>query len=187
MAYQDRIKEIKQLEKQINIDNNTYSKKVDAGENTIKFEQELNRKLNQFKDMLQQLDTIYKNKAHPEVKALPTRECDARIKEIHNLLMNHDRMRMKFDSLKQKNYSFKGDTAKYDDYQEDENMKNMGTEELLKYQEQKIKSQDEQVEQIIGDVKVGKVLARQIGENLKDQNEMLEDLDQDVNIFINFF
>lgn len=180
MSYQDKIKDLRQLEKQINIDNNTYNKKIEAGENTIKFEGQLQQKLTDFKTQLQRLETLYKDKTNSECKNLPPREYDNRVKEIHNLLMNHDRMKMKFDSLKQRNYSYKGNTDKYDNYEEDDQMKNMGTEELLKYQEQKIQNQDEQIEQIIGDVKTGKVLAKQIGQDLKDQNEMLDELDQDV-------
>ena len=177
--YQDKIKELRKLEKDINIENNEYNKKITAGENTIHFEGNLLNKLNSFKEQLQQLEQDYKTKANSDIRALNVREYDMRVKEIHNLLMNHDRMRMKFDSLKNKNYSYKGNTDKYDDYQEDENMKNMGTEELLKYQEEKIKNQDEQVEEIIGEVKKGKKIARQIGEDLKDQNEKLDVLEKD--------
>ena len=59
-------------------------------------------------------------------------------------------------------------------------MKNMGTEELLKYQEEKLHNQDEQIEELIGEAKKGRVMAKQIGENLKDQNEKLEVVDKDV-------
>ncbi|MCQ2818190.1 MAG: SNARE domain-containing protein [archaeon] len=178
--YQAKIKELRLMEKQINIDNNEYGKKIDAKENTVHFERDLSNKLSTFQSDLKQLEDQYKNKSTKEIKDLQPREYDARVKEIHNLLMDHDRMKMKFDTLKAKQYGYKGDSSKYDNYEEDENMKNMGTEELLKYQEEKLQNQDEQIEELIGEAKKGRVMAKQIGENLKDQNEKLEAVDKDV-------
>ena len=67
-----------------------------------------------------------------------------------------------------------------DDYQEDEKMQNMGTEELLKYQEKKIQDQDEQIEEILGEAKKGKVMAKEIEQDLTDQNKKLEKVDYNV-------
>lgn len=181
--FNNKRRDLQTREKELNSLNNEYSKKIEKGENTIHFEKDLENKLNEFKKILDKLEEEYRKKSDPDIKMLVDREYNNRVKEIHNFLMNYDRMKMKYNQIKKKNYSYKGDTSKYDNYQESESMQKMGTEELLKYQEEKVQNQDEQIGEIIGEVKKGKVLAKKIGEDLKDQNEQLEILDKNVQLY----
>ena len=55
--------------------------------------------------------------------------------------LNLDRIKMTFESLTKRKYEYKIDDAKYENYQLDEQGKNMTNTELLEYQQRKIKDQ----------------------------------------------
>ena len=69
------------------------------------------------------------------------------------------------------------DEAKYDNYQLDDQAKNMSNSELLEYQQRKIKDQDQEIEEITGEVKKGKEMGKVIKTNLETQNKLLDDVE----------
>ena len=74
-------------------------------------------------------------------------------------------------------YEYKIDEGKYENYQLDEQAKNMTNTELLEYQQRKIKDQDQEIEEITGEVKKGKEMGKVIKTNLESQNKLLDDVE----------
>lgn len=84
---------------------------------------------------------------------------------------------MTFESLTKRKYEYKIDEGKYENYQLDEQAKNMTNTELLEYQQRKIKDQDQEIEEITGEVKKGKEMGKVIKTNLESQNKLLDDVE----------
>ena len=84
---------------------------------------------------------------------------------------------MTFESLTKRKYEYKIDEGKYENYQLDEQAKNMINTELLEYQQRKIKDQDQEIEEITGEVKKGKEMGKVIKTNLESQNKLLDDVE----------
>ena len=84
---------------------------------------------------------------------------------------------MTFESLTKRKYEYKIDERKYENYQLDEQAKNMTNTELLEYQQRKIKDQDQEIEEITGEVKKGKEMGKVIKTNLESQNKLLDDVE----------
>lgn len=84
---------------------------------------------------------------------------------------------MTFESYARRKYEYKVDDAKYDNYELDEQGKNMTNTELLEYQQRKIKNQDQEIEEITGEVKKGKEMGKVIKTNLESQNKLLDDVE----------
>ena len=53
----------------------------------------------------------------------------------------------------------------------------MSNSELLEYQQRKIKDQDQEIEEITGEVKKGKEMGKVIKTNLETQNKLLDDVE----------
>ena len=84
---------------------------------------------------------------------------------------------MTFESLTKRKYEYKIVEGKYENYQLDEQAKNMTNTELLEYQQRKIKDQDQEIEEITGEVKKGKEMGKVIKTNLESQNKLLDDVE----------
>ena len=84
---------------------------------------------------------------------------------------------MTFESYARRKYEYKIDEGKYENYQLDEQAKNMTNTELLEYQQRKIKNQDQEIEEITGEVKKGKEMGKVIKTNLESQNKLLDDVE----------
>ena len=67
-----------------------------------------------------------------------------------------------------------------DNYQLSEDMKNMTNAELYQQQQLKIKEQDLQLDDIFLDVKKGRVLAKEAGKIMDEQNKQLDELQDDI-------
>ena len=78
---------------------------------------------------------------------------------------------------KRRKNKYKIDERKYENYQLDEQAKNMTNTELLEYQQRKIKDQDQEIEEITGEVKKGKEMGKVIKTNLESQNKLLDDVE----------
>ena len=59
-------------------------------------------------------------------------------------------------------------------------MKNKNNAELLQYQQDKLKNQDNQIDDIIADVAKGKQMGKAIHGKLQDQNVLLEQIDENM-------
>ena len=112
-----------------------------------------------------------------QVLGFQGKEEEKRRKNINTAKLNLDRIKMTFESLTKRKYEYKIDEGKYENYQLDEQAKNMTNTELLEYQQRKIKDQDQEIEEITGEFKKGKEMGKVIKTNLESQNKLLDDVE----------
>ena len=171
--YHQAYNELVQLEKSINAQLSELQKAVESGANIVKLESSIQANITAYASKRDMLERDHE-KNHMK---LPPKEDDKRTKTINNLKMNLDRMKMKFSGLTKKKYEYKVD-EKYDNYQLDEQRRNMNNEELLQDQQRRLKDQDKDLEEIGGMVTKGNKMAKEIKTNLEDQNKLLDDVER---------
>jgi exonuclease VII small subunit len=157
------------------IDRISNYKKIASQENTTSIEMELEDKIKNIKGFNNQLKDSYSNNKAPSY--IFPEELERRQQEIQKLILDTEEIEKTYKSVKKDKYSYKGSK---DDYQPTEEMKNMSNEELMQYQRQKINQQDERLDDIAMDVKKGRVLAKEAGTILKEQNKQLDQLQEDM-------
>ena len=153
-----------------------YDTEVEAGSNTIQMESDIEKEISNFRKAHKELENAYSNKNAPS--QMPLNELDRRQKQIQNLGQGINELYQSYQKIKDKKYEFKG--QRNNDYQPTEDMKTMSNAELLQYQQQKIKQQDDQLDEIYMDVKKGKVMAKEAHKILDEQNKQLDDLQNDM-------
>ena len=153
-----------------------YNSEAESGSNTIKIEGDIEKELSSLKEAHRELENAYSNKNAPS--QISPNELDRRQKQIQNLGSNIQDIEQNYKQIKNKKYEYKG--PKIDNYQPTEEMKTMSNSELLQYQQQKMKKQDDQIDDIIIDVKKGTVLAKETEKILDDQNKQLDELQEDI-------
>ena len=153
-----------------------YNSEAESGSNTIKIEGDIEKELSSLKEAHRELENAYSNKNAPS--QISPNELDRRQKQIQNLGSNIQDIEQNYKQIKNKKYEYKG--SKIDNYQPTEEMKTMSNSELLQYQQQKMKKQDDQIDDIIIDVKKGTVLAKETEKILDDQNKQLDELQEDI-------
>ena len=151
-------------------------KNISTGTNTIKIEQDLEREINNAKEMSSKLETAYNYKNAPS--SIPPLELDRRQKQIQDLRDAILENEQNYRNFKTQKYAYK-DTSD-GNYEITEDMKNMNNNELLALQKEKINQQDKMIDDIAMDVKKGKVLAREAGNIIKEQNVQLDDLQEEM-------
>ena len=146
------------------------------GENTVGIETQIEQDIKNLKQKHSQLDNAYSNRNAPS--HIPGAELDRRQKEIQQLHIDIQGIEKSFKNLQTQKYAFKGQND--GQYQQTEEMKTMSNSELMQYQKQKIKNQDEQIDEITLDVKKGRVLAKEAQHIMEDQNKQLDKLQEDI-------
>ena len=162
--------------KDLNKKLSNYKDKIGTGTNTITIEGEIQKEINLLKEAERELDYAYSNKNAPS--QISPNELDRRQKQIRRLEINVNELQRNFDDLKDQKYSFKGPDM--ENYQPTEDMKNMSNVELLQQQKIKMKEQDQQLDDIFLDVKKGRVLAKEAGQIIDEQNKQLDELQDDI-------
>ena len=153
-----------------------YNGKIGTGENTILLENEIQKGINELKESHRELDSAYSNKNAPS--QISPHELDRRQKQIQKLGIGIQDLEKDFKALQNKKYSFKGPSI--EEYQPTEDMKTMTNNELIQLQKEKIKDQDKDIDDIILDVKKGKVMAKETGKIIDEQNKQLDLLQDDL-------
>ena len=153
-----------------------YNSEAESGSNTIKIEGDIEKELSSLKEAHRELENAYSNKNAPS--QISPNELDRRQKQIQNLGSDIQDIEQNYKQIKNKKYEYKG--SKIDNYQPTEEMKTMSNSELLQYQHQKMKKQEDQIDDIIIDVKKGTVLAKETEKILDDQNKQLDELQEDI-------
>ena len=176
MDYESIMSKQKEVIKEIVSKIKEYQKIISTGTNTIKMEQDLEREINNAKEMSSKLETAYNYKNAPST--MPPLELDRRQKQIQELRDAILENEQNYRNYKNQKYSYK-DTSD-GNYEITEDMKNMNNNELLALQKEKINQQDKMIDDIAMDVKKGKVLAREAGVIIKDQNAQLDDLQEEM-------
>ena len=185
-GYRKKIDEIHEIEKNINTEIENYKKSIDNKENTIAIEKKIEELLNKFKSQWDEVDLAYQNKNVPAL--IPNGVRERRQIEIQNLNSSiYKQSKDRYEFLKSKKYSY--DFSEFDkkNYNTMEEYKNKSGEQLIQESKEKIKKQDEHLDDIGLNVNKAKVYVKETQSMLSKQNEQLEYIQQNVRIFFNFF
>ena len=159
-------------------DISTYKQNIDQSKNTVDIENKLKKDLKSFKDSLDKLEEAYLTKNIPG--NMPEATLDQRQKEIKKIKIDYEEINKQFQELNSNKYSFKGQIT--EDYRNKEELKGLTTGELLQLQDNKLKEQDNQIDDIITDLKKGTVLADNLQHGLKDQSKKAEQVMEDMDM-----
>ena len=185
-GYRKKIDEIHEIENNINTEIENYTKSIDNKENTTAIEKKIEELLNKFKSQWDEVDEAYQKKKFPNMLANGVRQ--RRQIEIQNLNSSiYKQLKERFESLKSKKYSY--DFSEFDkkNYNTMEEYKNKSGEQLIQISKEKIKKQDEHLDDIGLNVNRAKVYVKETQSMLSKQNDQLEYIQQNVRIFFNFF
>ena len=168
----EKEEKLKNLHKKLS----NYKDKVGTNTNTIALEEEIEKEINSLKEDQRELDNAYSNKNAPS--QISTNELDKRQKQIKKLEIGINDAEKSYNEIKDQKYEFKGPNM--DNYQLSDDMKNMSNAELYQQQQLKLKDQDQQLDDIFLDVKKGRVLAKEAGNIMDEQNKQLDELQDDI-------
>ena len=170
----DAIKEIHQK---------VYQLKGMSNANTTDFEGEIRRDIKKIKDKNDELSNAYSNSNAPST--IQMIELDRRQKEIQTLKNSIKDEENNFLSVVKSKYSYKGNRS--GEYTPTDEMKGMTNNELLVLQKEKIHEQDKKLDDITLEVKKGRVLAKEAGHIIDEQNKQLDELQDDIDRLDNRF
>ena len=176
MNYQKYVDEIKNLEKTINQELTTFKSKTGGKELTIQLENQIKGHLKEFKDLQTSMSTAYSRKNVPG--GMPELTIDKRQKEIQQFEITYNEMDKNYRSIETERYRFKNEIT--EDYSQKEEYKNMSAGELIMVQQNKLKEQDDQINDIVLEAKRGQQLARNAGHVMKEQNKQIEQINEDI-------
>lgn len=170
------IEELTQKEKSLRADLSSFKNTIQKGANTVELEKKIKDSLKSFKELVDNLDNAYLSKNAPG--NMPDKTLESRQKEIKKFSISYDQMEKDYKDLFNDKYTFKGKID--EDYREKEEYKNMGAQELLQLEKEKLKQQDNKMDEITSDVKKGTQLAKNLQHELHDQNQKLEEVGEDM-------
>lgn len=170
----DAIKEIHQK---------VYQLKGMSNANTTDFEGEIRRDIKKIKDKNDELSNAYSNSNAPST--IQMIELDRRQKEIQTLKNSIKDEENNFLSVVKSKYSYKENRS--GEYTPTDEMKGMTNNELLVLQKEKIHEQDKKLDDITLEVKKGRVLAKEAGHIIDEQNKQLDELQDDIDRLDNRF
>ena len=176
MNYQKYVEDIKDLEKKINQGLTSFKKKTGDKGSTLELENEIKDLLKQYKELQTNMQTAYSKKNVPG--GMPELTIDKRQKEIQQFEINYNQMEKNYRNIENEKYRFKNEIT--EDYSQKDEYKNLSAEELISLQQNKLKQQDNQIDDIVIDVKRGQQLAKHAGHVMQEQNKEMEKLNQDI-------
>ena len=109
---------------------------------------------------------------------MPELTIDKRQKEIQQFEITYNEMDKNYRSIETERYRFKNEIT--EDYSQKEEYKNMSAGELIMVQQNKLKEQDDQIDDIVLEAKRGQQLARNAGHVMKEQNKQIEQINEDI-------
>jgi chromosome segregation ATPase len=177
--YREFVTELSDIEKKIMADLSNYREKaLKEGLSTIDDETNIKKQLSDFNQKLEKLENAYSNRNAPS--GYPPQELDRKQKELQKYRINYEDMKKQYNKIYDSKYSYKNKIGDDEDYMHKEEFKNATTEELLVMQKDKLDQQDERIEDITLDVKKNITLAKNVNHVLKDQNQKLEEINEDI-------
>ena len=176
MNYQKYVDDIKNLEQTINKELTTFKSKTGGKELTIQLENQIKGHLKEYKDLQTSMSTAYSRKNVPG--GMPELTIDKRQKEIQQFEITYNEMDKNYRSIETERYRFKNEIT--EDYSQKEEYKNMTAGELIMVQQNKLKEQDAQIDDIVLEAKKGQQLARNAGHVMKEQNKQIEQINEDI-------
>ena len=151
-------------------------RQIYGSNNTIQLERQIENEIKSLREMHSTLENGYSNRNAPS--QIPAMELDRRQKEIQKLGQGVKEIENSFKNAQNQKYAFQG--QRQDNFKETDEMKTMNNAELIQFQKEKMKAQDEQLEDITRDVKKGRVLAKEAAHTIEDQNKQLDTLQDDI-------
>ena len=176
LQFNSIISEQQEKTKNLNKKISGYKEKIISGENTISLEKEIEDQIASLKEAHRELENAYSNKNAPSQIAL--QELDRRQKEIKKLEISINESDKNYKDLKGDKYEFKGNDM--EEYVPTDEMKTMDNAQLMQLQKKKIDDQNEQLNDIVLDVKKGQVLVKEAGKMMEDQDKELDELQKDM-------
>ena len=173
--YKEYVTQINDLEKKIRQGLTSYKQQSSKG-STLQIEAQIKDQLKQYKDLYTNLETAYSRRNVPG--GFPELTIDERQKEIQQFGINYNDMDKDYKNVETNKYKFKNEIQ--EDYSQKEEYKNLSSEELISLQQNKLKQQDNQIDDIVIDVKRGQQLAKHAGHVMQEQNKEMEKLNQDI-------
>ena len=143
--YKSFISDLTNKEKILRKDIESFKIALGNNSNTISIHIKLEKDLKSFKELVDQLQDAYNSTNVPY--SIPEMILDKRQKEINIFLASYKSMNDEFTKLIDDKYSFKGMIE--EDYKDKEEYKNKNAKELTKLAKDKMKKQDEILDQIL--------------------------------------
>ena len=163
-------------ENNIRKDLEAFQTAIGNNENTIEIENRVEKDLKSLRELTEQLTEAYSTKNAPP--NMPEDTLDARQKDIKKFSTVYDELKKDFEKLKDDKYQFKGHIT--EDYRTKEEYKDMSAQELIYAGREKMNKQDEKIDDITKDVKKGRVKAKELNQELKDQNKLIQEVTEDM-------
>jgi chromosome segregation ATPase len=163
-------------ENNIRKDLESFQTAIGNNENTIELENRVEKDLKSLRELTEQLTEAYSTKNAPH--NMPEDTLDARQKDIKKFSTVYDELKKDFEKLKDDKYQFKGHIT--EDYRTKEEYKDMSAQELIYAGREKMNKQDEKIDDITKDVKKGRVKAKELNQELKDQNKLIQEVTEDM-------
>jgi chromosome segregation ATPase len=163
-------------ENNIRKDLESFQTAIGNKENTIELENRVEKDLKSLRELTEQLTEAYSTKNAPP--NMPEDTLDARQKDIKKFSTVYDELKKDFEKLKDDKYQFKGHIT--EDYRTKEEYKDMSAQELIYAGREKMNKQDERIDDITKDVKKGRVKAKELNQELKDQNKLIQEVTEDM-------
>ena len=163
-------------ENNIRKDLESFQTAIGNKENTIELENRVEKDLKSLRELTEQLTEAYSTKNAPP--NMPEDTLDARQKDIKKFSTVYDELKKDFEKLKDDKYQFKGHIT--EDYRTKEEYKDMSAQELIYAGREKMNKQDEKIDDITKDVKKGRVKAKELNQELKDQNKLIQEVTEDM-------
>ena len=176
--YKSFIEELKNLQKDIEKQLKDYKEKSNTDKNTVNDENKIKESFTNFNEKLSELQTAYNDRNVPS--SFPERTLDMRQKELQKFRIKLDEWKNEYSIIEDRKYSYKQKIDEEAENNLQEKYKNYGLGELMYVQQENLKNQDEQIEEISADVKKNIVLAKNVGEVIKDQNKKLVEINEDI-------
>ena len=170
------IQNIEILAKQIRRQLVEFKNKTKDNSLTINLEKNIENDINKYINLVSELNTAYTDLNVPP--GFPTSTQRDRQMEIQKLEIDSKAMKEQLDQCKKEKYKFKGGID--EDYTQKEEYKYMDSRQLEELEKNKLKNQDEQLEEITLEVKKNNVLAKNTKSVLKDQNKKMEVINEDI-------
>ena len=162
---------LKNIRKKIN----QYQQDSKNGLNTISTETDIEKDIRQYKEKVRELENGYSYRNAPTT--LLDEELDRRQKEIQKMSQQINELERTYKNLQDQKYAFKGSI---NNYEASEEVKDMSNTEIMELDKKKLNDQDNEIQDIIVDVKQGKNIAKEAQQVMKEQDKVLDKMQEDM-------
>lgn len=174
--FNTKIGELENLEKKIKQELNSFKQKTGDKSSTYELENQIKSLLKKYKELHSTFEIAYSRKNIPG--GMPELTIDSRQKKIQTFLINYNEMEKYFHELEKEKYKFKDEIT--EDYSQKAEYKDLTAQELIVIEKNKLKEQDQKMDDIVIDAKKGAVLAENVHVVAKEQNKQIAQINEDM-------